>query len=62
MKGKKLVSDYLTDIKLNLLAKRHQRVLVDSTGTILWIVGLRTDHRFRVTSDTHRILRVEFSQ
>lgn len=60
MEGKKLVSDYLTDIKLNLLAKRRQRVLVDSTGTILWLVGLRTDHRFRVTSATRRILSVAF--
>lgn len=62
MKGKKLVSDYLTDIKLNLLAKRRQRVLADATCTILWLVGLRTDHRCRITPDTRRILRVEFLQ
>ena len=57
MEGKKLVSDYLTDRKLNLLAKRCQRVLVDATGTILWLVGLRTDHRYRITPDTHKIFR-----
>ena len=62
MKGKKLVSDYLTDIKFNLLAKRRQRVLADATCTILWLVGLRTDHRCRITPDTRRILRVEFLQ
>ena len=57
MEGKKLVSDYLTDRKLNLLAKRHQRVLVDATGTILWLVGQRTDHRYRITPDTHIIIK-----
>ena len=59
MKGKKLVSDYLTDIKLNLLAKRRQRILVDATGSILWIVGLRTDHRYRITPATRSILRIK---
>ena len=57
MEGKKLVSDYLTDRKLNLLAKRRQRVLVDATGTILWLVGLRTDHRYRITPDTLKIIK-----
>ena len=57
MEGKKLVSDYLTDRKLNLLAKRHQRVLVDATGTILWLVGQRTDHRYCITPDTHMIFK-----
>ena len=60
MEGHKLVSDYLTDCKLNLLAKRRQRVLVDATGAIIWLVGLRTDHRYRVTSSTRMILRVSF--
>ena len=57
MEGKKLVSDYLTDRKLNLLAKRHQRVLVDATGTILWLVGQRTDHRYCLAPDTHMIFK-----
>jgi tRNA(Ile)-lysidine synthase len=58
MRGKKLVSDYLTDIKQNLLAKRRQRVLVDASGSILWLVGLRTDHRYRITPATTSILRI----
>ena len=58
MEGRKLVSDFLTDRKLNLLDKRHQRVVVDATGAILWLVGLRTDHRFRVTPTTRTILRI----
>jgi len=61
MEGKKLVSDYLTDRKLNLLAKRHQRVLVDATGTILWLVGQRTDHRYCITPDTNTIFKVHLT-
>ena len=58
MNGSKLVSDFLTDRKLNLLEKRRQLVVTDASGTILWLVGLRTDHRYRVTSSTTRILRL----
>lgn len=59
MEGRKLVSDYLTDIKLNLLVKRRQRVLVDATGCILWLVGQRIDHRYRITPASRTILRVQ---
>ena len=58
MEGRKLVSDFLTDRKINLLAKRRQRVVVDASGAIVWLVGLRTDHRFRVTPQTSSILRL----
>ncbi|MBP5800337.1 MAG: tRNA lysidine(34) synthetase TilS [Prevotella sp.] len=58
MQGQKLVSDFLTDLKLNLFEKRRQLVLADATGTILWLVGLRIDHRYRVTPDTAAVLRL----
>jgi tRNA(Ile)-lysidine synthase len=58
MTGRRLVSDFLTDLKLSLLEKRRQLVVTDATDTILWLVGLRTDNRFRVTPDTTAILRL----
>ena len=58
MKGSKLVSDYLTDQKVSILDKRRQLVLVDSTGTIIWLVGRRTDNRFKISHDTKRALRI----
>ena len=58
MEGHKLVSDFLTDSKLSLLEKRRQLVVTDATGAILWLVGLRTDNRFRVTPQTTAILRL----
>ncbi|WP_033148003.1 tRNA lysidine(34) synthetase TilS [Prevotella sp. P6B1] len=58
MKGSKLVSDYLTDLKLSVLQKRRQLVLTDAQGAIIWLVGRRTDNRFRVSDETARILRI----
>ena len=58
MEGHKLVSDFLTDSKLSLLEKRRQLVVTDATGAILWLVGLRTDNRYRVTPQTTTILRL----
>ena len=58
MKGSKLVSDYLTDLKLSVLQKRRQLVLTDAQGAIIWLVGRRTDNRFRVSDETAKILRI----
>ena len=58
MQGSKLVSNFMTDRKLNLLAKQRQQVVTDATGAILWLVGLRTDHCYRLTADTRRTLRL----
>jgi len=60
MTGSRLVSDYLTDRKVNLFDKRRQLVVTDASDTILWLVGRRTDHRFRITDDTSSMLRLSF--
>lgn len=54
MKGKKKVSDYLTDRKFSLFDKENQWV-VCSGEDIVWLVNERPDHRFRVTDDTRRV-------
>ena len=58
MQGSKLVSDFLTDQKLSLLEKRRQLIILDSTGRILWVVGLRPDNHFRITDSSRTILRL----
>lgn len=58
MEGHKLLSDFLTDSKLSVLEKRRQLVITDAKGDILWVVGLRTDNRYRVKKDTSTILRI----
>ena len=57
MKGRKLVSDYLTDRKLNRLEKQQQFVAVCGED-IIWLIGHRSDNRFRVTGQTKQILKL----
>ena len=59
MEGSRLVSDFLKDLHLNRLERQHLLLLTDSSGAILWLVGLRLDHRFRLTPTTRRTLCVE---
>ena len=59
MKGSKLVSDYLTDGHVSLIDKRRQTVLCNADGSILWLVGRRSDNRFRITADTCSTLIAE---
>lgn len=58
MTGKKLVSDFLTDRKCSLIEKRNQLVVTDKDNMILWLVGHRTDNRFRVTEQTTQVLQM----
>lgn len=55
MKGKKNVSDYLTDAKYSLIEK--EQVYVACSGEqIIWLVGERTDNRFRIDENTKNVL------
>ena len=57
MKGRKLVSDFLTDKKLNRLEKARQFVAICGED-IIWLIGHRSDNRYRVTERTSRILKL----
>ncbi|MBR1850192.1 MAG: tRNA lysidine(34) synthetase TilS [Bacteroidales bacterium] len=59
MKGSKLVSDLLSDLKINLFDKERTYILCDADGKILWVIGLRTSEHHRVTCATASVLRVE---
>lgn len=59
-RGSKLVSDYLTDRKVNLLDKAKQLVVTDSaTGNIVWLVGREIDHHYRIQPTTSLILHLQ---
>ncbi|MCK5907387.1 MAG: tRNA lysidine(34) synthetase TilS [Flavobacteriales bacterium] len=58
MKGKKKLSKYFKDEKYSLVDKENQWLLL-SDNKIIWVVGKRLDDRFKVTSSTKEILRVE---
>lgn len=56
MNGSKLVSDYLTDKKKTFYDKQRQLVVTDSNGEILWLVGERIAHPYRITDKTKRVI------
>lgn len=58
MEGRKLLSDLMTDRKMTVFEKRRQLVVVDGEGNMVWLVGIRTDNRCRVSSDTTEVLRL----
>ena len=61
MKGRKLVSDYLTDRKVNRLEKAQQFVATCGDD-IIWLIGHRSDNRYRVTEKTTHILKLSWDR
>jgi len=56
---KKKLSKYFKDEKLPLHEKEAVWLLT-SGDDIVWIIGHRADHRFRVTTDTKEIIKIEW--
>lgn len=61
MKGKKLISDYLTDVKATRFEKESQ-VLALCGEDIIWVVGHRSDNRYRVDKNTKRIVKLTITK
>lgn len=59
LKGTKLLSDFMTDIKLNRFEKESQKVMCDA-NQIAWVIGKRSSDIFRVDKDTKKVLILEF--
>ncbi|MDR0429295.1 MAG: tRNA lysidine(34) synthetase TilS [Tannerellaceae bacterium] len=57
MRGRKKLSDYFSDCKYTLFDK-EQTWLLCSGEDIIWIIGERSDHRFRITDTTREVLLV----
>lgn len=55
MHGKKKISDFFTDLKLNAIQKAQCLVVV-SGQDIVWVVGYRIDERYKATPKTQRII------
>ena len=61
MRGRKLVSDYLTDRKVTRFKKEQQLVVCDGSGRIVWLVGERSDNRYRlIPGESRRVLEIEW--
>jgi len=55
---KKKLSKFFKDQKMSLLNKETQWLLC-SDSKIVWVVGKRADHRFKVHEDSNTILKIE---
>lgn len=57
MNGRKLLSDFFKDSNVNIL-DRPKKCILASRDNIIWVVGMRTDDRFKVTHNTEKVLKI----
>lgn len=55
MRGKKKISDFLTAQKIPLLDKKEILVLENGNGDLIWVVGLRSDDRYKINPQTKKV-------
>ncbi len=58
MTQKKKLSDYFVDRKYSIIDK-EKRLIMESSGDIIWIIGDRIDNRFKITQSTHNALIIK---
>jgi len=59
MNRKKKLSDFFTNNKLSVIDKSNAWLLC-SGGKIVWIIGQRTDNRFKINKQTQNVLQVKW--
>jgi len=60
MRGKKKLSDFFIQRKVNLFDKKEVPILVNGNGEIVWIVGFQLDDRYKITQNTKKVLKLVF--
>lgn len=58
---KEKVSDYLTDRKFSVIRKEQQWILCRG-DKIAWVIGERTDNRFRIDGNTKRVIILKINE
>ena len=63
MQGKKKLSKYFKDEKLSLLEKQNTWLLCSADDSIIWVIGMRKDNRFKIETKTSKTyLKITFLQ
>lgn len=63
MQGKKKLSKYFKDEKLSLLEKQNTWLLCSADDSIIWVIGMRKDNRFKIETKTIKTyLKITFLQ
>jgi len=62
MNGIKKVSKFFKDEKLSKIQKDNTWILENGDGKIIWIVGLRADNRFKITSNNQQNYKITLNQ
>jgi len=57
MKGRKKLSDLFIDRKIPVYLK-EKCLIMESNNSIIWVIGVRSDNRFRVSDGTRKILEL----
>jgi tRNA(Ile)-lysidine synthase len=58
---RKKLQDFFVDEKISRY-KRDEVPIVKSGNDIIWVAGLRADHRYRVTENTKNVLRLKITK
>ena len=62
MSNQKKLSDFFVDEGIPAHEKHRYPVLTTAAREIIWVCGLRIDDRFKITSHTREVLRLQFHQ
>ena len=60
MNGHKKLKDFFVDLKVPL-EERYSTPILCCDDKIAWVCGFRIDDRFKVTSDTRKVMKLVFS-
>ncbi|CAG5072854.1 tRNA(Ile)-lysidine synthase [Dyadobacter sp. CECT 9623] len=55
---RKKLSDLFSDLKMDRFQKGEIQVLVNGNGEIIWVIGIRSDERYKVSNATSKVLKV----
>ena len=60
MKGRKKLSDFFIQQKIDRFEKKRIALLVNGNGEVIWVINHRLDNRYKVTENTKKVLTLVY--